>query len=132
LGNNGLPYIEPLAVWQAILGDLLLNTDKGVISARFHKGLAMAIVHMVKKLCTREEERWLNAVALSGGVFQNKILQELVVERLSAEGFTVLIHRQVPANDGGLSLGQAVISAASQIPNNKERSHVSWHTWSNS
>jgi hydrogenase maturation protein HypF len=132
LGGKGLPYIEPLAVWQAVLGDLLLNTNKGVMSARFHKGLAKAIVHMVKKLCTRDEERWLNTVALSGGVFQNKILQELIFERLSEEGFTVLIHRQVPANDGGLSLGQAVISAASQIHNHKERSHVSWHTWSNS
>jgi hydrogenase maturation protein HypF len=102
------------------------------MAARFHKGLAKAIVHMVQKLCTRDEERWLNTVALSGGVFQNKILQELVVERLCAEGFTVLTHRQVPANDGGLSLGQAVISAASQIQENKERSHVSWHTWANS
>jgi hydrogenase maturation protein HypF len=132
LAGKGLPYIEPLAVWQAVLADLFLHTDRAVMAARFHKGLAKAIVHMVQKLCTRDEERWLNTVALSGGVFQNKILQELVVERLCAEGFTVLTHRQVPANDGGLSLGQAVISAASQIQENKERSHVSWHTWANS
>jgi hydrogenase maturation protein HypF len=132
LGGKGIPYIEPLAVWQAILGDLLLNTDKAVMAARFHKGLAKAIVHMVKKLCTRDDEKWLSTVALSGGVFQNRILQELVHKRLSDEGFNVLIHHQVPANDGGISLGQAVISAASQIQEKKERSHVSWHTWSNS
>jgi hydrogenase maturation protein HypF len=131
LGGQGLPYIEPLAVWQAVLGDLLLNTPKGVVSARFHKGLAKAIVHLVKKLCIRDEERWLNTVALSGGVFQNKILLELVSSQLSEDGFQVLTHHQVPANDGGLSLGQALISAASQIEH-KERSHVSWHSWSNS
>ncbi len=132
LGGKGLPYIEPLAVWQAVLGDLLLNTNRGVMSARFHKGLAIGIVHMVKKLCTRDEERWLNTVALSGGVFQNKVLQELVFDRLSAEGFQVLIHHRVPANDGGLSLGQAVICAASHMQTSKERDNVSGNTRSNS
>jgi hydrogenase maturation protein HypF len=132
LGGEGLLYIEPLAAWQSVLSDLLLNTSKGVMAARFHKGLAKAIVQMVEKLCTRNDEKWLCTVALSGGVFQNKILQELVYERLSEYGYTVLIHQNVPANDGGISLGQAVVSAASQIRTNKERSHVSWHTWSNS
>ncbi|CAN5311537.1 carbamoyltransferase HypF [soil metagenome] len=132
LGGKGLPYIEPRAVWQAVLGDLYLKTDPGIMAARFHKGLANAIVHMVQKLCTRDEEVWLKKVALSGGVFQNKILQDLIVEKLTNLGFDVLTHHQVPANDGGLSLGQAVIGAASHIQKNKERSHVSWHTWSNS
>jgi hydrogenase maturation protein HypF len=112
LNGGGLPYIEPLAVWQAILGDLLLHTDRGVMSARFHKGLAKAIVHMVEKVTTRDDERFLQTVALSGGVFQNKILQELVEKRLSALGFKVLTHHRVPTNDGGISLGQALISAA--------------------
>ncbi|HIA54808.1 MAG TPA: carbamoyltransferase HypF [Candidatus Melainabacteria bacterium] len=132
LGGKGLPYIEPLAVWQALLGDLYLNTDAGIMAARFHKGLAKAIVHMVQKLCTRDQEIWLKTVALSGGVFQNKILQDLIVDKLTDLGFEVLTHHQVPANDGGIALGQAVIGAASHIQKNKERSHVSWHTWSNS
>ncbi|MBI2812172.1 MAG: carbamoyltransferase HypF [Candidatus Melainabacteria bacterium] len=132
LGGKGLPYIEPLAAWQAVLGDLYLNTDAGIMAARFHKGLAKAIVHMVQKLCTRDEEIWMKTVALSGGVFQNKILQDLIVDKLTGLGFEVLTHHQVPANDGGLALGQAVIGAASHIQKNKERSHVSWHTWSNS
>ncbi|MBS1991500.1 MAG: carbamoyltransferase HypF [Cyanobacteria bacterium SZAS LIN-3] len=132
LGGKGIPYIEPLSVWQAVLGDLYLHTDKGIIAARFHKGLAKAIVHMVLKLCTINGERWMNTVALSGGVFQNKILLELVQSRLSAEGFKVLTHQQVPANDGGIALGQVVVGAASQILKDKERSHVSWHTWANS
>jgi hydrogenase maturation protein HypF len=50
LGGKGLPYIEPLAMWQALLGDLLLKTPAGVIAARFHKGLARAIVAMVCRL----------------------------------------------------------------------------------
>jgi hydrogenase maturation protein HypF len=131
LGGKGLPYIEPLAVWQAVLGDLLLDTPKAVMAARFHKGLTKAIVHLVTQLCTRDDERWLNTVALSGGVFQNKILLESVVDRLCARGFRVLRHQQVPPNDGGLSLGQALISAATHLEK-EERSHVSWHTWSNS
>ena len=126
--KTGMPYIEPLAMWQALLGDLTLDTAPGVMAARFHKGLAKAIVAMIDKLCYQEESRWLSVVALSGGVFQNQLLLKQVRERLLAKGYVVLSHQQVPTNDGGISLGQAVISAAKQIEK-KERSHVSWHTW---
>jgi len=121
LGNQ-LPYIESLAMWQAILGDLILNTPKPVMSARFHKGLANIIVTMIKKLTTRDEARWLHTVALSGGVFQNKTLFELVVTKLEKENFTVITHQHVPTNDGGIALGQAVIGAAHQIKINRNKS----------
>ncbi len=114
-----IPYIEPLAMWQALLGDLILNTPAEIISARFHKGLAKIIVAMIKKLSTSGEERLLNDVALSGGVFQNKILLEQIKMRLEKDNFNVLIHQQVPANDGGLALGQAAIAAAGYIKNNR-------------
>jgi hydrogenase maturation protein HypF len=52
----------------------------------------------------------VSAVALSGGTFQNLLLMEQVVELLTGKGFTVYRHRRVPANDGGLSLGQAVLA----------------------
>ncbi len=129
--SNGLPYIEPLAMWQALLGDLTLGTAPGVMAARFHKGLAKVIVAMVEKLCYQAENRWLSTVALSGGVFQNQVLLKQVRDRLNEKGYKVLTHQQVPTNDGGISLGQAVISAAKQIEK-KERSHVSWHTWASS
>jgi hydrogenase maturation protein HypF len=117
LKDSGLPYIEPLAAWQALLGDLILKTPPGVISARFHKGLALAIAKMVDKVSRVDrEDDPLRTVCLSGGVFQNRILLEQVTARLRASGFRVLTHAQVPANDGGLSLGQAAIAAARSLP----------------
>ncbi|MEM7398350.1 MAG: carbamoyltransferase HypF [Pseudomonadota bacterium] len=114
LGRSGLPYIEPLAMWNAILGDLILKTPTSVIAARFHKGLAKAIAAMVRKLSQRDrlEGPRFTTVALSGGCFQNRILFEQVVGRLEENDFKVLTHAQVPANDGGLALGQAAIGAA--------------------
>ena len=58
------------------------------------------------------DEHALGTVALSGGVFQNVLLTTAVVRLLRAAGFTVLTHSQVPCNDGGISLGQAVVAAA--------------------
>ncbi|WP_428420358.1 carbamoyltransferase HypF [Methylibium sp.] len=117
LKDSGLPYIEPLAMWSALLGDLILKTPVPVMAARFHKGLALAIVKMVDQLAHagRSEEPQRH-VALSGGVFQNKALLEGVATRLRAQGYTVLTHRQLPCNDGGLALGQAVVAAARALP----------------
>jgi hydrogenase maturation protein HypF len=117
LRGSGLPYIEPLALWNAILGDLILETPAPVMAARFHKGLAKAIVAMTRKLVRRDhaEGPRFTHVALSGGCFQNRILFEQVVRRLEAEDFTVLSHAHAPANDGGLALGQAAIGAATLI-----------------
>jgi hydrogenase maturation protein HypF len=110
----GLPYIEPLGMWSALFGDLVLKTPPGVMSARFHRGLAQAIVRMVEKLALQVggEEQPLRRAALSGGVFQNRVLFERVLAGLESRGFTVFTHSQVPCNDGGLSLGQAAIAAA--------------------
>ena len=58
------------------------------------------------------QETNLNTVALSGGVFQNRRLTEQLVGRLGEMNFQVYLNRQVPPNDGGLSLGQAVVAAA--------------------
>ena len=118
LKASNLPYVEPLAMWQALLGDLILKTPVPVIAARFHKGLAIVIARMVEKLSRHESgDEPIRTVALSGGVFQNRVLLEQVVARLGALDFRVLTHRQVPANDGGLALGQAVVAAARSIAN---------------
>jgi hydrogenase maturation protein HypF len=115
LQGKGLPYVEPLAMWRALLGDRILGAPVGVSAARFHKGLAKAIVHLVDKCTRRDGVRFVRHVALSGGVFQNKVLLEQVVTRLQNADFQVLTPRQVPSNDGGLALGQAVVDAARQI-----------------
>lgn len=112
-GRDGLHCIEPLAMWEAALGDLMRETPRGKMAARFHKGLAKTIVSMVTNLARRDDAGALfDTVALSGGCFQNRILFEQVAQALRAEKFTVLAHKTVPANDGGLALGQAAIAAA--------------------
>ena len=124
LRGSGLPYIEPLAMWNAILGDLILKTPAPIMAARFHKGLAKAIVAMARKLARRDDETGprFATIALSGGCFQNRILFEEVVRRLEMEDFHVLTHALVPANDGGLALGQAAIGAAQLIDNKNKYS----------
>ncbi len=123
LRGSGLPYVEPLAMWNAILGDLILKTPAPVMAARFHKGLAKTVVAMAVKLARRDDENGphFETVALSGGCFQNRILLEEVIRRLEGENFAVLSHSEVPANDGGLALGQAVIGAARMIDNKNNR-----------
>ncbi|MBS0250047.1 MAG: carbamoyltransferase HypF [Proteobacteria bacterium] len=117
-----LPYIEPLAVWNAILGDLVLKTPVGVMAARFHRGLARAIAAMCVKLSARDTEAGsrFNTVALSGGCFHNRVLLEQVIGLLEAADFKVLTQAKVPSGDGGLSLGQAAIAAA-QLLDNKNK-----------
>lgn len=110
----GMPYVEPLGMWAALFGDLILKTPIGVMAARFHRGLANAIVRMVEQLAG-PVAREAPAVALSGGVFQNRILFERVSAALGAKGYRVLSHGRVPCNDGGLALGQAVIAAARML-----------------
>ena len=124
LRGSGLPYIEPLAMWMPLLGDLILKTPAPVMAARFHKGLAKAIVAMTKKLAGGEDDagpRRFTTVALSGGCFQNRILFEEVTRGSKREDFIVLSHARVPANDGGLALGQAAIGAAHLITANNDQ-----------
>ncbi len=119
LKGSHLPYIEPLAMWTALLGDLILKTPVPTMAARFHKGLARVIVTMVDKVSNAHEQP-LRVVALSGGVFQNKVLLERVSGQLRAAGYTVLTHRRVPCNDGGLALGQAAVAAARALANKNQ------------
>jgi hydrogenase maturation protein HypF len=77
------------------------------IGSRFHRTIAEMIARMCQLL---RQQRGLHTVALSGGCFQNRQLLRLSAEALRSQGFSVLLHRQVPCNDGGLSLGQAVIA----------------------
>ena len=110
--SSGSLVIDPAPCWHELLADLQQGKDSSHIAARFHLGLAWTLVKVATELAEREGVR---RVALSGGVFQNRHLFELVHGGLTGKGLEVLSHHQVPANDGGLALGQALIAAARSI-----------------
>lgn len=109
--------LDPGPMWSAILYDLARGTGVPLIAARFHTGLAAALFGMVIRVLHQEACTGAapSAVALSGGVFQNRILLDGLTSRLCKAGIQVLNHAKVPANDGGLSLGQAMVAAARAI-----------------
>jgi hydrogenase maturation protein HypF len=109
---NSQFLLDSRPMWQALVADLQQGLCKAEIAARFHVGLARAIVQMTEIL---HHHHPFTHVALTGGVFQNLVLQQQVTQHLTAMGFTVLSHHLVPPNDGGLSLGQAAIAAARAI-----------------
>ncbi len=94
---------------RAVTEDLLRRTPVPVVAARFHHALADVVLDVCSRL---RDQHGLSTVALSGGVFQNALLLTGCLDRLEAAGFTVLTHRQVPPNDGGISLGQAAVAGA--------------------
>jgi len=94
---------------RAIVRDLQQGVPEQQIAARFHYSIAALLATAC--LEARKQTR-LNIVALSGGVFQNRLLLEQLIARLEEMAFQVYINRRVPPNDGGLSLGQAAIAAA--------------------
>jgi hydrogenase maturation protein HypF len=92
----------------ALITDIHAGKAISILSARFHNGLAK----MARAVCDEiRKATGIEAVALSGGVWQNMSLLGLAIRGLREDGFTVYIHRQVPVNDGGLSLGQALVGA---------------------
>jgi hydrogenase maturation protein HypF len=91
----------------AVVDDLLAGREKADISAAFHRTMA----EMVAACCrTIRDAGGPSAVALSGGTFQNVVLLQQTADLLRSNGFVVYRHRRVPANDGGLCLGQAVLA----------------------
>lgn len=104
----GQSQVRVRSAVEALIKDVMAGVHISKISARFHNGLA----EMAREVCSKvKSETRINEVALSGGVWQNIYLLKRTLAFLRAEGFVVYIHRQVPTNDGGLSLGQAVIAA---------------------
>lgn len=114
--RDGLLQLNPSPLWRALFDDLVRDEDIAVMAARFHAGLAAAVVAAVEAL--QAQFRVKPSIALSGGVFQNRTLLETVSCQLDRKGYRVLCHRQVPANDGGLALGQAVVAAARRLHDN--------------
>jgi hydrogenase maturation protein HypF len=104
---DGLSIIKLHDLFAAIIKDLQGNTPTARIDMKFHNTVAQMIVD----LCTVISSNiGLTQVALSGGVFQNRLLLRKAISLLESAGFEVYTHRQVPCNDGGISLGQVVIA----------------------
>lgn len=101
---------EPLIVdwgpmFEEILRERERGTPRGVVCARFHNTLAEAILIVAGRVGAK-------AVALTGGVFQNRYLTERAFHRLEQASFKPYIHQRVPPNDGGIALGQIAVAAA--------------------
>jgi hydrogenase maturation protein HypF len=79
-----------------------------LISAKFHNTIARIILDVSENI---RKETSLNRIVLSGGVFQNKYLLEKALSMLEKEGFITFTNHLVPANDGGISLGQLIIAS---------------------
>lgn len=99
--------------WRPAVSAALAERRRGVppgeTATRFHRGLAIGLATLCEKA---RQDTGVGTVAVSGGCFQNITLLSAVSEELERRGFDILTHRRVPPNDGGLSLGQAVVARA--------------------
>ncbi len=105
--DKGIRIIRVGSLLSAIIEDLRQGISQGEISLKFHNTVAQMTNQMCQLIAN---ETNINQVALSGGVFQNRPLLRKTVSLLENSGFQVFTHRQVPCNDGGISLGQAVVA----------------------
>jgi hydrogenase maturation protein HypF len=106
---DGDVILDPSPVIAAALAAALGGMDRGMAARAFHEGLAAS----VRRAAILVRDRTgVDTVGLTGGVFANVVLTGECQGRLEQEGFTVLLHRMVPANDGGLALGQVAVAAA--------------------
>jgi hydrogenase maturation protein HypF len=105
--DEGIRIVRLSDLLSAVIEDLHQGISKGMISVKFHNTVARMVNEMCRLIA---DETRLTQVALSGGVFQNRLLLRRAVSLLESSGFQVFTHRQVPCNDGDVSLGQAVIA----------------------
>ena len=106
-GDKTVLDLRPLV--RAIADDRIKGKDPAAIAAAFHKAIVRALVAMAAAV---REQTGLGKAALSGGCFQNRVLLEGTVQELEKAGFEVYTHQMLPANDGCIALGQAVVAAA--------------------
>jgi hydrogenase maturation protein HypF len=101
--------LDVAPMFRAIVSDMQQGVPASQIAGCFHRSIA----ELLATVCSgTREQTGLNVVALSGGVFQNRLLLEQLVKRLEGMAFQVYVNRRVPPNDGGISLGQIAVAAA--------------------
>jgi hydrogenase maturation protein HypF len=107
--ENGVFLLDPRSYIHSAVERLRDNVPAETISAEFHNGLCNGVIETCERI--REAEN-ISSVALSGGVFQNKLLFERTVRELERKDFRVLTYQLVPPNDGCIALGQAAVARA--------------------
>jgi len=105
--DEGMRIVQLRDLLSAIIEDLDQGVSSGRISVRFHNTIARMTDEMCRLIA---DETGINRVVLSGGVFQNRLLLRKIIKLLENSGFQVFTHKQAPCNDGGISLGQAVVA----------------------
>jgi hydrogenase maturation protein HypF len=105
--QDGISIVKLGQLLAAVIEEVKGDVPPSFISAKFHNTISQMIVQMCHFV---SERTGLKEIALSGGVFQNRLLLRLSTNALRQEGFKVLTHSLIPPNDGGISLGQAVIA----------------------
>ncbi|MGC8809203.1 MAG: carbamoyltransferase HypF [bacterium] len=105
--EGGQEVIRLKPIWAGILKDLAKEVSPAEISGKFHNTIVEMSLHLCQQIARR---RGIKRVALSGGVFQNRLLLQKLKNILRNAGFEVFTHHLIPSNDGGISLGQAVIA----------------------
>jgi len=106
--DEGLRIVRLKDLLSAVMEDLQHGVSRGRMSVKFHNTIARMVNEMCRLIA---DETGITQIALSGGVFQNRLLLRRSISLLESNGFQVFTHRQVPCNDGGISLGQAVIAS---------------------
>ncbi len=107
--GGGIRRLDPAPLLHELIRGLAAGVAPARLAYRFHRALAAALVELASGLAAANG---LATVALSGGCFHNRLLTEAVASGLRNRGLEVLVHRAVPAGDGGLALGQLAAVAA--------------------
>jgi len=101
-------YMPTAELFKFLTAERLAGKSPERLAYIFH----LALAEFTGNMCLRAREKYsINVCALSGGTFQNRLLLDLCVKNLKKHGFEILLHRLVPPNDGGISLGQAMAAA---------------------
>ena len=108
-GESGIEMLDPRPLFEGFMSDIASGIPKERIARAFHNSVASLIVDTVTRL---SERTGIRDVVVSGGVFQNRLLCELLEKRSRDASWKLYGHAVVPPNDGGVSFGQAAVAAA--------------------
>ena len=107
--TNGESEWNMKSIFDGILTDLRCGTDAGVIAMRFHRSFVNQLVDVID---IYSQIKGSKRIILTGGVLQNKLLSELLIDKLQRTGYNVFYPAKIPCNDGGIAVGQLASVAA--------------------